>query len=388
MFYSHEDDAKNESKLFKAKILRDFTFNFQKEIEQMKNCFHYYDEETPNIFHLENDVWTHSMLVFNSIKIPRSDYIDGYANCIIALTHDYGKVYKRKENAKKSRVFFHGHAEASTYFTFKVVKTLFRELLNNKDFEELLDKCLTVVSNHDNVYKVVNDSKDMVELAGRNLDIFYLFKSLAYADCDGQYVLNKEDVGKFEKCKDKFSNYVEYIKMYKHVEESDIPVWIYCGLPGSGKDYAAMQNGLEVVSYDDIRVEEYVKNNKDATKDKSQQQIYAAAWQWANSKNLDLNRILKSKLNDAKQRNVKVAICNMNLTLKVRQDIMKLVRSVYGDSKVGAHIFMTDVNICIKRDKSRESKNVGAHVIHSKSKNVLIPTMLEGFSTVNKTFTI
>ena len=83
----------NNKELKKAQFLKEFVLKVKDFYEKTKNCKHYYNEDFPNPYHMENDLWTHTMLVYKSLELFNTD--DDTDNDVLnkslmvaALTHD------------------------------------------------------------------------------------------------------------------------------------------------------------------------------------------------------------------------------------------------------------------------------------------------------------
>src|SRR6056297_2635050 len=91
---------------------------------------------------------------------------------------------------------------------------------------------------------------------------------------------------------------------------------IWSGLPASGKDYLAKQNGFPIVSFDDIRVDVF-KNYSKKVNNINENDLYKMAFDYCLDNKIDLNKILirniKSLLNEKK---MNINICNTSLTRK------------------------------------------------------------------------
>jgi hypothetical protein len=148
-------------------IISFYCKNFSKQKEEMENSKHYY-KGSPNIYHMEDSVWTHTMMVCIARKMlyikehgESSISIDRCLDSIlIALLHDYGKVITRKEDHEKLKTHFRGHAYMSVNHTIEVFYELMKKyntpeyLTNDYTIEYLLNKIVYVISRHMDYDKV------------------------------------------------------------------------------------------------------------------------------------------------------------------------------------------------------------------------------------------
>ena len=69
-------------------IVKWFQLNFPELTKDMHDCSHHYDAENLNPFHLESDIFTHTMMVYKTAELLSND------NDLVkwsTLLHDTGK---------------------------------------------------------------------------------------------------------------------------------------------------------------------------------------------------------------------------------------------------------------------------------------------------------
>ncbi len=88
-------------------------------VKQMRNSSHHYDHLHLNPWHLEGDVWTHTLLVLQHYAQTGTD-----DSCIglTALLHDIGKPSAAKRLAHKQRVVFKGHESRSAWMAWGLLQ--------------------------------------------------------------------------------------------------------------------------------------------------------------------------------------------------------------------------------------------------------------------------
>ena len=127
-------------------------------IELMRNTNHNVDSKNLNEYHLEGDVWSHTMLTFfnsfdkcefnNDIK-----FVFQLAKPICALFHDIGKPECRF--VKNEKVVFYGHESLSISYAVD-----FLYYLNNiykwdqNDFLRLVETVTFSICHHLNIYNI------------------------------------------------------------------------------------------------------------------------------------------------------------------------------------------------------------------------------------------
>ena len=348
----------------KVEILKAFMEN-ETLVDSMKNCDHG-DNGSYNPYHLEGSVWTHTMLVYN--QADDNDYI----SLIMALCHDIGKVLTRniKENGK---VTFYGHADKSVQPTIDFLSFLnTKGIISDKEEEDFIKYGLPVMANHMIYYQNINKHQHFVYNNNPETFTMLQFYMNKMADMD-----TKGSICKSDKIDEKKKNMVyESFKPLK-VDE-DLPnIIIWSGLPASGKDYLAKQNGYPIVSFDDIRVSIFKSHSKKEVLDNLEEcDLYQMAFDYCLDNKIDLNKILIrdiKSLVDKKEMNIN--ICNTSLT---RKDRRRIINSL---NKNKFNFFIKQVFSPTKsityRNISRESKNVPSNVIVRMSERINVATHFE-----------
>lgn len=95
-----------------------FQTEFPDLAKSMRDSTHHYDEQLLNPYHLEGDVFTHTMMVcLQATNIaPNNDHVRWSS-----LLHDIGKPGARKVNHETKRVAFHGHEGLSSFMAIDVL---------------------------------------------------------------------------------------------------------------------------------------------------------------------------------------------------------------------------------------------------------------------------
>lgn len=171
-----------ELKKQKSEILKYFLkWNYQLYL-RMNMTDHSFDSTNITPYHLEGNVWTHTMCVL------QSEYIKTQKDIIAALCHDFGKCDTRfiryDDNIKKYKVSFRNHEEYSVApcneFLIYLRSNNFN--LSNKDVDDILFS----VKNHLKIYDI-KDNK-IAEFCNFDQDRANCLLTLMKADHDGQIV--------------------------------------------------------------------------------------------------------------------------------------------------------------------------------------------------------
>lgn len=87
-------------------------------VQALRSCNHHYDSQHLNAWHLEGDVWTHTMLVVQSYAMTG---IDDVCVGLTALLHDIGKPKARYILHDRQRHLFKGHESVSAWLSWKLL---------------------------------------------------------------------------------------------------------------------------------------------------------------------------------------------------------------------------------------------------------------------------
>ena len=376
-------------------IISFYCKNFSKQKEEMENSKHYY-KDSPNIYHMEDSVWTHTMMVCIARKML---YIKEHGECsvsidrcldsiLIALLHDYGKVITRKEDHEKLKTHFRGHSYMSVNHTIEVFYELMKkyntsEYINDFSMEYLLTKIVYVISRHMD-YDKVKTEEELIKFSNDRIAYVNEMYRFSISDFRGRITDNsREWAGR--------DNYIKIYKTaYKNFNEiesninSKCDFTIYCGLPGSGKDYNALIDCNDyLLSFDNIRISNYKAFSSSYNPNKTEPEIYTEAYEYTNSVDLDLIKSLENSLKTFKSKGIdkNIAICNTNLTIDARRKLINCIKRVFPNASIGCKIILAPVSLCINNDSNRTCKNLGPKIIES-FRNIVFPTMLEGFNFI------
>jgi len=336
-------------------ILNKFVNEFGHLVTAMKNTNHHSsDYFSPN--HMEGDVWTHTMLCLNHfINFNKKEYVDKdiEKSIIFAiLCHDIGKIFTRGN--KENKVTFYNHPSMSIKNTIEILYA-FKDIFDN--FENVCNLVLPSVENHINLY---NQSKNKHMYFNNNPDLYHVSNTLAICDAHGSICLNK----KYDPVPFKLSL----------PEKHERNVYIFCGAPGSGKDYLAEKMGLPIVSFDKERVKIYQEKND--VSNLSEKDIYKNSFKYCNDNKVDLIKCMKKTVKSIEG---DYCVCNTNMNAKARRTLINQL----GKANYHCKYVIADNDTLHNRDLQRDSKTVGWTVILRMIKTQEIPSMKEGFASVN-----
>lgn len=360
------------------KIFDEFLIFYVKKyydyVNNMKNCLHCKEIQDPNPYHAEGDVWSHTVSVMSVLKyIIKKEQENIKTSTILAvsaLLHDVGKLYTR--NIDGHKVTFYNHGEFAVQHTIDVyyefVQTLPEEQRVDFWTSEYLSGIINLVGNHMKFYQV--SDKNKADLMNNSPYLFSLFKKFQEADFTASYTVTS-------------NNELSNNPSYKQLNFSNLDIWVYVGLPGSGKDTHAIKNGYNVVSLDKARVTAYnvyAPDDPYINEFTTNSEFYNRAYNYCNDKKINLNSYLETQMSE----NNSFAVCNTHISIKSRKATINLIKELYPNAKIGCRFMVTSTDVCIDRDLKREKfdKSVGKRVIKVLGTKIDPPTMMEGFERI------
>lgn len=106
-------------------IVKWFQLNFPELTKDMHDCSHHYDEDNLNAYHLEGDIFTHTMMVYKIAELLSND------NDLVkwsTLLHDIGK--PRSMEIVEKHVEFDGLSDEGIYEKYQYLVDDFIEKEN------------------------------------------------------------------------------------------------------------------------------------------------------------------------------------------------------------------------------------------------------------------
>lgn len=297
-------------------------------VKQMKECSHHYDTNNLNPFHLEDDVFTHTMLVCNQVH-PNDTYVQ-----VAALFHDIGKVDTRKLNHEKKRVSFYGHEGVSAFKSIGYLK----ELGYNKN--EIIN-IFQLIALHTEPFKTEHS-----ELRSRLRHQPELQRQLSMLS-------TADNAGRFSDIEDReqFQPQV-YDKMYTPRDEDELNqrVTVMIGLPCSGKS-TFIDNELFEYNYlsrDQILIEN--SNGEDYNE------------QWKNADHKLIDSLVVQKRNELIKSGQDFTIDMTNMSRKSRRKHLNCLPKTY---KKIAVVCLTSYEEMIRRNDARPGKKLDIDVLNT-----------------------
>jgi predicted kinase len=329
-------------------IFKEFRNRFY---DYLKSCDHPFSDES--VYHMEGDIWTHTMLVFNQARLAT----DSKIMKITALLHDLGKPLAKFN--KDGKVRFSGHENISVLLSIGFLLDLFK--INYISKSDLLN-ILYLINYHGILWQ--KSEKQIKEYFDKHL--FSLIKEFSTYDTNGNLFLEKTETNNIEIEKD---NFIEY-------DENKPNCVIMVGIPNSGKSSYNLQNNYKVLSRDDILVEYGM--------DKYKMKKYSDIWaKLSDDDQKEIDRILQKKFRTHIQNQENFVIDMTNMNIKSRK---KWIHNLKNKYNIFAKVFLTDFNIIKKRNNQRfeeEGKLIPETVLINMAKRLELPLFKEGFCKID-----
>ncbi len=370
-----------------GEIIYFFQAKFPELANDMKNSNHAHEDKTPNLYHMEDSVWSHTMMVCqearNDHKIVK----------LSALLHDVGKPEAREEieanqpkpihngeersgekETSTKKVLFRGHEGISFWKSIDVLYSLKSEGVINEDE---MNETLVIISLHGILY---NRIKDGAEFEPEK--ITHIFKTREGYERFIKHTKN-DALGRFRKpSASSNGDFGESLResIYtpsvfennKKVITPKMPneLIVMVGLPASGKSTHTKKECFlkhEIISRDEIVVEfggniglsTYSDIFKSLTKED----------------HLEIDEILFKKFTEAKKLKKDIIIDMTNMSRKSRN---KWISGIKGYNKK-AVVFLSGESILNARNMLRitEGKHINRLVYENMKKAFLAPTLHE-----------
>lgn len=299
-----------------------------------------------NPFHLEGDVWTHTMMVCNQAENTSKNVM------IAALLHDIGKPSARF--IKNNKVCFYNHDQISAFMALEILKTPFLNL-HNEDIIQIFN----IIALHTQVFK--QDHKKLCN----SLDNFPLAEQLMeLGKCDHSGRFHKSTPNDF--FRPSMEKVLKWSTENSKTPKSDFKkeVIILCGLPGSGKT---------------TWVEQYKINNPDCfiisrdsiITDTLPELSYNEAFNQVDQKLVD--KELQLKFNSSKNKN-SVVVDMTHMSKKSRRSSLGRFGKDYKKTCI---MFLSDLETIKYRNNNRIGKNIKDDIIFKMVKSFYPPTKEE-----------
>lgn len=332
-------------------------------VEEMKKCDHDYNLDHQSIYHLEGDVWTHTLMVYSRLQTHKDINVR-----FAALLHDIGKPSTRKEKIVDDRHYcsFPEHDNVSTFMAVDILKQY--ELEFNVKLNKPL--ILNVINWHQMLHKIgkftdgefIVTEEEINELNyvfGKNLDLYEALVAVGRADALGRICFDFEDFTS------RYDFFEDFIPTEIYQDFSDKPeAIILAGLPTSGKSTYAKKIMLE---------KDYVYLSTDAIiMEKAKGREYRMLWDENALEEAETEMFTRLKEAVAKRKNI--IVDRVNITEKMRRKLSAIIPDKHYHKKTVSFIIGADD--LYKRNKKRkeEGKHIDFDLLMNKAKAFSLPS--------------
>lgn len=346
--------------------------NFPGLVQDMRATNHSTQVDISNPYHVEDDVWTHTMMV-----LLMTDRLNlSLTNKVTALLHDIGKILTREvadlETPRSSfgndvykKCSFKGHEGVSFYMAIDILEKMVQDSIIKK---EDINKILKTISLHGTLFDYIKDSKEFKpeDFIGRfnNAEECIEVILQSKADSLGRFALDK-DIAE-ELCETLYSKEVVY-KHIKKVKKYDFRLpylELLVGIPNSGKStyVASKLDNFVVISRDDTLME-YSKEKLGL--DCS----YTEVWKHLTDEDQsEIDKILLRKFNLAVKTKNNIVIDMTNVSRKSRRKWT----NIKGYNKI-ATVFKTSWEEAKRRNQLRNGKTLRENILLNMAKGFIVP---------------
>ena len=136
-----------------GELIKWFQLNYPELKEALIQCNHHFNEASLNPYHIEDDCWSHTMMVCKVAQIKNFDR----AVQVAALLHDIAKPFTKTINSKKRLVYFSGHEEKSAQIAKPILEKMQKaKFINTEQIADIIE----IIKLHGRIYK---DKKSVLE---------------------------------------------------------------------------------------------------------------------------------------------------------------------------------------------------------------------------------
>lgn len=350
-----------------------FQLNYPDLVKAMKEAQHHYNEALLNPYHIEGDVFTHTMMVCLMARTvaPDNDLVRWSS-----LLHDIGKPGARRINDETKRVAFHGHEGLSSFMAI--------DILNRTDIP-VADKIMIhkLVAMHGELFHFVKSDgtikSDILETFKGERALLENLTYQVWADSFGRFWESGRVTNISTDLPDHFRPIIEQLSYgVQPMKNTGAPqLTILVGPPCAGKSTWIVANGgnATIVSRDALVEVAGTKRGLN----------YSEAFKFLNSNkdvsDAEVDGVLNSTVIEARNAGKDVVIDMTSMSKKSRRRWV----SEFSKYDKKAVVFLTGFEELKKRNKIRAEKTgkyIPDHVLQDMCIRYSIPTYAEGFDDI------
>jgi putative nucleotidyltransferase with HDIG domain len=157
-----------------SEIIAWFIIHYPDMKVKMQKCSHSNSSSEVNPYHIEDDCWSHTMMVCKMVELRSADR----ALMVAALLHDIGKPEVRRVNPRNNHVQFFGHEEKSALLAKPIVMGL---VLQGFLSQDEADEALGLIAMHGYFYGCKDANEAYVFFAEKRA---FFSKLTLLVECD------------------------------------------------------------------------------------------------------------------------------------------------------------------------------------------------------------
>jgi predicted kinase len=361
------------------KLVEYFQLNFPEYVKEMRECSHHYDEQNLNPYHLEGDIWTHTMMVLTQVRdmnLPEEKF---KIASIAALLHDIGKPSSAELKPEKKRKGFSGHEGLSTIIAIEVLELMANDgIITPSEAVEILK----VINLHSELFSTIKEGADTSKLTNKfkyQKELFEYVMIQSEADSYGRFY-NEEVVNTpghhkelpKEVFKDIFSSILPKSSISVYKEDAPFCM-LLIGTPLSGKSTFVtefIKNTDVVISRDDSLVEYGIEKNLGST--------YSEIWKALSDEDQrEIDVIIQTKFQNAVKAERNVVIDMTNTSIKSRGRWLSKLPKSYVKKAVVLFTSFKEIALLNKERYIETGKNIPEYVLKNMSKSFSTPMYSE-----------
>jgi len=351
-----------------------FLQNFKELVQDMKDSQHAFSDTSLNPYHLENEIYTHTLMVFKNSEVLSNE--NNYVKWS-TLLHDIGKPSTREEVPERERVRFINHESVSAFMSL--------DILDKTDMtKEDKIHIFKIIARHGDLFHFITSDGKIKE------DIFQSFEGekrllsdlvhQVRADASGRFFSPEftEDNKMVMRLPEEFEYVINGLTDEVYRGEKPHNLTILVGPPCAGKSTWVEQNkGNAIVISRDALVEE-VGRKRDMN--------YSEAFQFL-LKNKEIERKevsdpLHRAVQEARRNKQDVIIDMTNMSKKSRR---KWINQFEKDYNKNCVVFIRGFEALVECSKIRgkaTGKNITRGIIMNMVRNFTLPNYSEGYSKI------
>ena len=227
------------------KLITLFQQQFPHLVKDMHGSTHHYDSFRLNPYHLEGDIWGHTLMVCLMAKELKVSKVEQ----LTCLLHDVGKPLAREVVEETRKVRFFGHEGLSVYLALPF---LLKQKVNDKDIQVITE----LISMHTDLYKLIKRPDALDKISKRFVGNKELLKKLikvSICDAHGRFV-DENQANSFPREDSYWSPFLNKIETHKSPFKPKTAT-VLVGPPLSGKSTWIKNNTSDssvVISRDQV----------------------------------------------------------------------------------------------------------------------------------------